>query len=119
MKNEFSLNDWFVCELTPHGRALLVEHYKKNSVGTLNPERLADMSKADKGNKYEFQISEFAYIFGKDLWAGAENVTVNSRFNIIKEQLGDISEQITALSNFHQAANAVLDKDLYENNRNI
>lgn len=118
MENEFYLNDWFVCELTPHGRALLVEHFRKNPVGMYDEERLADRYKRHDG-KYEFQISEFGYIFGKDLWAGAENVTVNSRFNIIKEQLGDVPEQITALSNFHQAANAVLDKDLYENNRNF
>ncbi len=87
MKNEFSLNDWIICELTPHGRALLVEHYKNNPVGMIDPERLADMFKADKGNKYKFQISEFGYIFGKDLWAGAENVTVDSRFEIIKEKI--------------------------------
>lgn len=86
MENEFSLNDWFVCELTPHGRALLVEHYKNNPVGMYDEERLADRYKRDDG-KYEFQAWEFAYIFGKDLWNGAENVTVNSRFKLIKAKI--------------------------------
>lgn len=118
MENEFSLNDWIICELTPRGRALLVEHYKNNPegmTGNWNVRRRTPCGQV----QYEFQISEFAYIFGKDLWAGAENVTVNSRFDIIREQFGNVSDPITALSNFHQAANAALDKDFYENNRNF
>lgn len=55
MKNEFSINDWLVCELTPHGRALLVEHYKNNPVGIFDEERLADGYKNNAG-KYDFQV---------------------------------------------------------------
>lgn len=87
MKNEFSLNDWFVCELTPHGRALLVEHYRKNPIGNMDEERSADRYKRHDG-KYEFQLWEFAYIFGKDLWNGAENVTEKSKFVILRAVYG-------------------------------
>lgn len=86
MESEFSLNDWFVCELTPHGRALLVEHFRKNPVGMYDEERIADGYKNNAG-KYDFQMWEFAYIFGKDLWNGAENVTVNSKFQLIKAKI--------------------------------